>query len=505
MANKSLGVEGEGLSFTKERKETTWKIIFTKYEGLLIKAIELINSEIGKLLIREEGKYTLHVLPLEQERKETSIAKNAFLIGCIQDSEQIRRYVSEEEIPSGGYVMKVIDNPENEEYSFVIFTAKEAKYIYYAVATFLDQYAISCAPDIGGLKFKRRLFDEKLKNRTISFAPKTKTRSVFSWGHVINDYRTYIANMARIGLNQLILWNDFKPINAQEIVEYAHEYGIEVIWGYAWGWRVGCHEIKSIDDAYLKELKKEVLSIYERDYANVGDGIYFQSFTELNSDTIGGRVVAEVVTDFVNDVVGELLSKYPNLRIQFGLHANSVHERLEPISHIDKRVEIIWENGGVFPFNAGTVRVEDEETYEKQFQKTLDFTKKILKLRGENAPTGITFKGFLKTDWSQFVYQSGPFILGKNSAEIQMHDQRLRKEAWRAFSADWLKQGEYARRFCEFIHKEAISDVNFSMAGLFDGGIYLPQAICSEIFMNSDRSYEEIVKAALDKDCVVLE
>lgn len=505
MDKKCLGVEGEGLALVKTKKQNSWKIIYTRYEGIEEKAIDLVNCEVGKLLIREEGKYTLHVLPLEQEKNDTKLEKNVFLIGCIQDSRLIRRFISEEEIPRNGYLLKVIDNPDNANCSLVILTGREAQSVYYAAEAFCNKYAVDCAPDIGGLKFKNRLFDEKLKNKTFISAPKTKTRGIFAWGHPINDYRSFIKNMARQGLNQLILWNDYKPLNAKKIVDYAHEYGIELIWGFAWGWQEGCHKIQTIDDDYLKELKERILEMFERDYANAGDGIYFQSFTELNNDKIGDRVVAEVVTDFVNEVAGELLRRYPTLRIQFGLHANSVHNRLEAISRVDKRVEIIWENGGVFPFNSGTVRIENEEKYKKQFEETLVFTEKILALRGEDAPTGIMFKGFLKLDWSQFVYQSGTYILGENANEIQMHDQRLRKAAWRAFSADWLRNGEYARKFCEFINQKAKRNVNLCMAGLFDGAIYLPQAICSEIFWDSERPYEEIVKAAMDKDFTMID
>lgn len=95
--------------------------------------------------------------------------------------------------------------------------------------------------------------------------------------------------------------------------------------------------------------------------------------------------------------------------------------------------------------------------------------------------------------------------MGENAKNIQEHDKRLRKEAWRAFSADWLKNGEYARKFCEFIIKNAKMDVNFSMAGLFDGGVYLPQAICTEIFLDCYRPYEDIIKSAMDKAFVVVD
>ena len=58
--------------------------------------------------------------------------------------------------------------------------------------------------------------------------------------------------MARQGLNQVILWNDFAPLNAEEIVEYAHSFGIEVIWGFALGWTEGhCESVTSLDDDYL--------------------------------------------------------------------------------------------------------------------------------------------------------------------------------------------------------------------------------------------------------------
>lgn len=46
--------------------------------------------------------------------------------------------------------------------------------------------------------------------------------------------------MACMRLNQLTLWNDHLPLNAADIIAYAHSYGIEVIWGFAWGWSTNC-------------------------------------------------------------------------------------------------------------------------------------------------------------------------------------------------------------------------------------------------------------------------
>ena len=43
-----------------------WKLIYGSYDGLEKKAIELINREMGALILRDPGRYTIHVLPLEQ-------------------------------------------------------------------------------------------------------------------------------------------------------------------------------------------------------------------------------------------------------------------------------------------------------------------------------------------------------------------------------------------------------------------------------------------------------
>ncbi|MBO5669983.1 MAG: hypothetical protein J6S41_00405, partial [Clostridia bacterium] len=55
---------------------------------------------------------------------------------------------------------------------------------------------------------------------------------------------------------------------------------------------------------------------------------------------------------------------------QFGLHATSVNTHLDSIARVDKRVEIVWEDCGEFPYGY-TPRVESEA----EFEKSLDFTR----------------------------------------------------------------------------------------------------------------------------------
>lgn len=483
----------------KYPKQESWKILYARFDGVQRRAVELLNREIGKRLIRKQGIYTLYVLPCEKEREGSIVDKNAMIIGLYRESAWIQKFVKEEEIPQDGYLVRIVDNPTDTDCSIVLITAKTDVALYYGACAFIDDYPrLYTSVHGGGLQLTEELFDEKLQTATLVSSPQIQTRGIFSWGHPINDYRAFIENMARQKLNQLILWNDFAPINAAEIAEYAHTFGIELIWGYSWGWIDGCANVRDISDETLKKIREKAVREFETVYAPLGvDGIYFQSFTERDDTCVGGRSIAEAVTTLVNDTAGELLSRYPHLKIQFGLHAMSVKNSLEEIAKTDKRIEIVWEDGGEFPFGY-RAQVESENA----FEETLSFMEKILRLRGLDAPTGIVFKGFMTLDWTRFAYQSGPFILGENAKEIEGHDLSLRQGAWRKFRSDWLKNGAYALRAAEKIREISNGKVNLCMAGMFDGGIWFPEAVCSEIFWNQNEDYEEIVQKVAARECV---
>ena len=292
--------------------------------------------------------------------------------------------------------------------------------------------------------------------------------------------------MARLKLNQLIIWNDFVPLNAKDVVDYAHEYGIEVIWGYAWGWSRNCADI---DLNALDELAESIIKTYEEQYRDIGgDDIYFQSFTELHRDTIGDKLIAEAVTDLVNTVSGKLLERYPDLFIQFGLHASSVKDHLEYIAKVDDRVEIMWEDCGSFPY-AYEPAVQDKAS----FDAVLDFTDKILNLR-ENGAVSMLFKGFMTLDWTgdRFVHQAGPFVMGDASDVLIRHDRELVKPMWQQLQSGWLQHGHYAYETAARI--AAHSDrVTVGMAGQFAGAIWFPEALCAQILWECDKPYAEIL------------
>lgn len=493
-------------------KHLSWEILYAGQDRATIRAVELCNREAGKHLIRKEGIYTLYVLPCHSEYEQRDAQDNSvfeaarqprpnrFVIGTYRESEQVRRDVQETEIPRGGHLLRIKKNAQGG--STVIMTAHESAELYAAVSDFFDRYVYRHPTDHYGLRYPDLTFDSPLPQDTLSGAPKAQRRSVFTWGTPINDYRAYLDDMARMRLNQLILWNDFVPVNARDIIEYAHQCGIEVLFGYSWGWgTAGSRYLNEINEQVLTQIQDAAIRTYEEIYAPLGaDGIYFQSFTEREDDTFGKILIAQAVTDLVNTTAAKLLERHPGLHIQFGLHATSVMNHLDIIAQVDTRVEILWEDYGTFP--SGYFVSTSEEEYAR-----LEATaKKILHLR-PGAPLGMVFKGFMILDWlpERFVNQSGSFILGQNAPSVANHDQRIRAAAWRMLCAAWARYGDYARRFAEFVIRETDGKVNLCMAGTFDGGIRLPQQLCASFFYDPQVPFDSALQQALQQEYVRLD
>lgn len=471
-----------------------WKIVYTDYSGMEKKAVELLSAEMGAHILRDKGVYTIHVLPCVQ-LEQAALDSNAVIIGLYEENALIRKYISPSEVPEDGYVVKVMDDPENPERNLVLITAKSECGLFYGAVDLVDDYFALAAPLHGSVKLADELFLEPWPDYFHASAPAVKTRSVFTWGHPINDYRDYIENMARLKLNQLIIWNDFLPLNAKDIVDYAHEYGIAVIWGFAWGWLSGGCQI---DISKLDEIAENVIQTYETQYSSAcGDGIYFQSFTERKDADINGRNIAQTVTEFVNAIAGRILEKHSGLSIQFGLHATSVKDHLEYIAKVDPRVEIMWEDCGCFPYGYHP-QIRPDESY----ADAESFTDRILALR-EQGSTSMLFKGFMTLDWNKgrFVHQVGPYVLGMAHRRLKDHDIEMLKPVWRNYQAGWLENGKYAYDMAKRIH-ETGKPVTLGMAAQFAGGIWLPEALCAEIFWSCDRPYEEILGKVLRRRSV---
>ncbi|MBR6790766.1 MAG: hypothetical protein IKM31_07880 [Oscillospiraceae bacterium] len=328
---------------------------------------------------------------------------------------------------------------------------------------------------------------EKMPPFELTSAPAVRYRGLWTWGHVIYDYRGYLDNMAKLKLNEVIIWNDFAPVNGAEIVAYAHERNIRVIWGYSWFWDTNC---AAIDVRAALDSAASILEQYEREYRDLGgDGIYFQSFTELSSDKIGDICIAEAVTMLVNRTAAMFFEKYPGMELQFGLHAESVREKLSFIAGTDSRVRIVWENCGAFPFSYIPHDVE-------KFDETCDFVREICHLRGEDERFGAVTKGLVKLDWSAFEHPKGPYCIGISSGRKQQERIARKRRIWRYVQAYWMAYAEYAEKMVRLMTEETGGDTHIAALvedGMFEKQVMFPAALYAEMLWDCSRDVKELL------------
>ena len=400
-------------------------------------------------------------------------------------------------LPRDAYRLRVCE-PEAGGQQVFLSGADECA-LMYACMDFVNAYLVKAGQSdtSGSPYYAYPLFGERpLPACDRTSAPRVPGRGLWTWGHAIYDVRGYLENMARLKLNEVIIWNDYLPVNAREVVEYAHRLGIRVIWGYAWGWDTGMN-IDLSDPAALERAADEVVKTYERVYADAeGDGVYFQSFTETAQDYLNGRLIAEVVVEWVNGIAGRILEKHPNLLLQFGLHATSVRSHLDYIAKTDPRIQIIWEDCGDFPYHYMPSRRHEPE-------KTRAFTEEMLALRPD-ARTGAVLKGMICLNWNAFEHQSGPFVMGKASEQAIAERQAQVRRIWRQIQAEWMTWGDVCRQTVCQLSAQPVSLYGLVEDGLFERAIPLPAAVFAEILWDCDRDYGEILRQCAERPDVVL-
>lgn len=384
------------------------------------------------------------------------------------------------EAPSGGHRIKVFK--ENERQIIVITGDGDINTLYGAV-DFKNKYLVKAknADVHQPIYYFYNLFVDDMPDFDETFKADTKNRALWTWGYVIYDYKGYIDNMVNLKLNMLIIWNDCVPLNAKELVEYAHKNGVKVIWGFSWGWGLNCMET---DVTHLDKITEEVLKTYERDYAPIGgDGIYFQTFTETREEKIGDVLIADAAVRLVNDTAKKLLEKYPALHIQFGLHATSVKNKLEFIKNVIPEVSILWEDCGAFPYHYMAKNVDE-------FDETLKFTKKIRDLR--DGGFGVILKGMTALDWSTFVHQPGPFVIGEYEKEFVDKKAEEKRPIWKYIQSWWIKNAEYAKKMISLYDENTIVGALVE-DGCFEKYAWYPVALYAQMLWDKSRDAEDIL------------
>ena len=477
-----------------------WFFLTDTYEGMEKAAVDKLYAVIASgvsyvLPIKAAGDIT------QQELESNNIifvgkATAPFLAKCKPDMQ----VPAEKE----GYSVYVGNSAFGEENQMVVIAGYDAAGVFYGCMDFCNKYLgapVYVDKNIWGCEIFDAPFEEKLNPWQITSAPVIKRRAIWTWGHVIYDYRKFLENMATLRLNEIVIWNDVAPLNAKDVVEYAHSLNIKVIWGFAWGWDTGnCKNVlERYNDQFIADIKARVLKTYEKEYSQTGaDGIYFQTFTEHSVTELDGKPLAQIVTELVNDVAASLFEKYPGLQIQFGLHATSVREKLEHIKNVDKRIHIVWEDCGSFPYNYLADQVAD-------FDETVAITEQTLQLRGEDEKWGAVLKGMLNLDWATFEHFSAPYILGERTSSYIRQRQLKKDRIWKLQQAGWIKNAEYARKIIATVAQYGKEDT--VVQGLVEDAmlgnqIAFPVALYAEMLWSPDGDAMEMVEQVAKYPCV---
>jgi len=368
--------------------------------------------------------------------------------------------------------------------------------VLYGCVDFYNKYLLSCEYT-QCLAYKvKNPFEEKLCDFKLQSAPSVEQRGIWTWGHVIYDYRSFIDNMTKLKMNTLIVWNDFVPLNAKEMIEYAHSCGVKVFFGFSWCWDTDC-SIFSLDT--IMNESENVFKKYQKEYSNLdADGIYFQSFTELNRDNIDGILIADAVTRFVNHTSSLFFEKYPDIELQFGLHANSVHDKLQFIKNVDERIRIVWENCKVFPFI--------DFTYDKKlFEEGKSFVKEIALLRGNADKFGVVTKCSSALDWNNFKHADSSVFIGKGSKSFIDNRIVRKSKLWKMVQSYWFNHADKAYEMIKLMADVKKGDLLITSLvedGVFEENIFFHVALYSEMLWDTKKDYKALVNEVALRDYI---
>lgn len=466
-----------------------WHISFGKYSGPEKVAIDMVYG-----LVQGYVPYVLTASKAGGKLPET--VKNRILMGTLEDNEELRQlaemgYFRPETAPEG-YSIKCGLDPEYPEGHLAVLQGADAPGVLYAAADF-ERYAIRDEAVYYGepVRRKYRPFLDEMPEFERRDAPKIEHRGFWSWGHVIYDYQSYIDHMCACKLNTLVLWNDYVPLNAEEIIAYAHDHAVKIVFGFSWCWGQRVNPDSPED---LRKWTDFVLDTYEGQYRDLGcDGIYFQAFTETSDTTINGCPISELVIRWVEAIGRQVYERYPNLWIQFGLHATSIRRECGKLAAIDPRMSIVWEDAGGFPYDYDPARLGNPE-------ETLEYTKELLSIRGRKERFGAVLKGFTVLDWDAFEHQKESFVLGKASAVFRQQRCAEKEYFWRYVAPYWIGQAALLRQVLRIIADSPVRD-RLVMAlvedGMWECGMHVSVQLLAELLWNPEGDLDSILKVLL--------
>jgi hypothetical protein len=489
--------------------------VFDKPRWLVVTGdgpLERIAAADAGALIQRHVPYVLqtHVGGCDRRRLRDH---SLLLVGTRQSNPLIGKLMDEGAVPEPvkeqSCVIRTLPSPYHPERQVVVLAGADARGVLYAARDWehdcVDPYVTSLqrrfrpAPHLSRRGPQAFPFHAPVPEWERAGAPAVAARGIWTWGHVVYDYRAFFEHMSRWKMNTFICWNDAAPVNADEVVAAAHRLGIDVIWGTTWCWG---EEVDPRKPAELTRWRDQILRTYDEQYAPLrGDGLYFQTFTETNRLKIGRRTIAELAAEWVNDIAGALLERHPGLTVQFGVHATSIRENLGHLAAVDPRVDLVWEDAGGFPF---TYDVTDVSSLDE----TVAYTRRLTGLRGRKAEAGLVLKGMTSLYWRVFEHPLGPFVMGRADRDFIRRRAAEVAPRWKQVEVGWRR---HLGAVCRTV-RAALSGRpgRLTVTGLVEDGMWeermwLPPCLLAEVLWDPRERPESIVarvSATRDAACL---
>ena len=95
--------------------------------------------------------------------------------------------------------------------------------------------------------------------------------------------------------------------------------------------------------------------------------------------------------------------------------------------------------------------------------------------------------------------------MGDNAKRIANHDRRLRANAWRIYSAHWTVSGRKAHELVNYVKDHRRGDVSICLAGTFDGGIYLPEALAAQMMRRPHESFDATLRRVMRRSSLTVD
>ena len=171
------------------------------------------------------------------------------------------------------------------------------------------------------------------------------------------------------------------------------------------------------------------------------------------------------------------------------LLSQELGQKLEYIEKVDKRIRIVWEDAGSFPFSYLPDDVED-------FEETNELAKKIATLRGADDNFGVVTKGFTKLNWKIFEYATGSFHIGTGTEFFKDNRVMNKRKVWKYFQSYWITNAPLAYKVIKTMadaKKGGLCITALVEDGMFEKDIMFPVALYSEMLWDNNTDINKMI------------